>query len=654
MKMIKSDLLDLLDEKELAIACKNADLEFFLAPMKNNPKLYAKYTKSLGRLDKKSPLVKKLMPKYACELYSKGDEKYCSAFGFALSGLKRTFEDACKKCSDVEVSHIREYDTDSLVKLYSQVSEVLTMEVSCELYIVFLKLQGVCFEEDKLVELETQIENVIEHNKTQKAHEKEIEDALKKQEKLLNSQFDQEKERYHKEKKKLSKENGDLKKLIQELNRQVECCKQREENEHQRIIEEWNKSAEKECEKIRKEQEQKLSQIYKEELAGVRRKVEEEKEKQEKILNSELEKIRADNKAEQEKLTGNISELENEKNRLLQMKDSLNHELVMLKENLERQRKIEDEFFENIDKRVYEKKLDEALVKKLKYNSECQNDSKSEMPETTMPTVTVADDIQIYESSLKKDEIEECESVYSLSDFEADLRDNISLYFEEAMDISFTAVSALVLRKTIIVEQSVAYTLAKCISSITSASMPCCIRIHDAVSANLTEVIDVINKQTNKTILIDGVLDKYDESLFAAICSECEDRHLIFAVSDINNLKLCSKVISNFAIVLDIEEYFTYESSDPLLIADNDIYSLLGEISQEQCRSYYDKVFRGLVSKKIIGKKNSIDFSKMLYVYYSLVEKEIIYDVMKKSILHCCDIEDEQDIEKILVRAGLK
>ena len=618
MKMIKSDLLDLLDEKELAIACKNADLEFFLAPMKNNPKLYAKYTKSLGRLDKKSPLVKKLMPKYACELYSKGDEKYCSAFGFALSGLKRTFEDACKKCSDVEVSHIREYDTDSLVKLYSQVSEVLTMEVSCELYIVFLKLQGVCFEEDKLVELETQIENVIEHNKTQKAHEKEIEDALKKQEKLLNSQFDQEKERYHKEKKKLSKENGDLKKLIQELNRQVECCKQREENEHQRIIEEWNKSAEKECEKIRKEQEQKLSQIYKEELAGVRRKVEEEKEKQEKILNSELEKIRADNKAEQEKLTGNISELENEKNRLLQMKDSLNHELVMLKENLERQRKIEDEFFENIDKRVYEKKLDEALVKKLKYNSECQNDSKSEMPETTMPTVTVADDIQIYESSLKKDEIEECESVYSLSDFEADLRDNISLYFEEAMDISFTAVSALVLRKTIIVEQSVAYTLAKCISSITSASMPCCIRIHDAVSANLTEVIDVINKQTNKTILIDGVLDKYDESLFAAICSECEDRHLIFAVSDINNLKLCSKVISNFAIVLDIEEYFTYESSDPLLIADNDIYSLLGEISQEQCRSYYDKVFRGLVSKKIIGKKNSIDFSKMLYVYYKL------------------------------------
>lgn len=654
MKMFKSDLLELLDEKELQIVCKNADMEIFLAPMKKNPKLYVKYTKNLGRLDKKSPLVKKFMPKYACDLYLKGDEEYCSAFGFALSGLKKIFEDACEECDGVDISLVKEYDIDNLVKMFEKISKVLTIEVSCELYIVFLKLQGVCFDEDKLVELETKIENVIEHNKTQKAHEKEIEAALKKQEKVLNSQFDQEKERYHKEKKKLSKENGDLKKLIQELNRQVECCKQREEKEHQRIIEEWNKSAEKECEKIRKEQEQKLSQIYKEELAGVRRKVEEEKEKQEEILNSELEKMRADNKTEQEKLSGNISELENEKNRLQQMKDSLNHELIMIQENLERQRKIEDEFFENIDKRVYERKLDEALVKKLKYNSECRNESKSEMPKTTMPIVTVADDIRVYESSLKKDEIEECESVYSLSDFEADLRDNISLCFEESMDISVTTVSALVLRKAIIVEQSVAYTLAKCISSITGASMPCGIRIHDAVSANLTEVIDVINKQTNKTILIDGVLDKYDESLFVAICSECEDKHLIFAISDINNLKLCSKVINNLAVVLDIEDYYTYESSDPLLFADNDIYSLLGEISQAQCRSYYDKVFRGLVSKKIIGKKNSIDFSKMLYVYYRLVEKEIIHDVMKKSILHCCDIEDEQDIEKILVRAGLK
>lgn len=654
MKMIKPDLLELLDEKELQIVCKNADMDFFLAPMKKNPKVYAKYTKKLGRLDKKSPLVKKFMPKYACDLYLKGDEEYCSAFGFVLSGLKRIFEDACKKCDGIDIFLVKEYDIDSLVKLFEKVSKVLTIEVSCELYIVFLKLQGVCFEEDKLVELETKIENIVEHNKTQKTHEKEIEDALKKQEKVLNSQFDQEKERYHKEKKKLSKENGNLKKLVQELNRQVECYKQREEKEHQKIIEEWNKLAEKECEKIRKEQEQKLSQIYKEELEGVRRKVEEEKEKQEKILNSELEKMRADNKAELEKLTGNILELENEKNRLQQMKDSLNHELIMLQENLKRQREIEDEFFENIDKRVYEKKLDEALVKKLKYNSECQNDSKSEMPEMTMPTVTVADDIQIYESSLKKDEIEECKSVYSLSDFEADLRDNISLYFEESMDISATTLSALVLKKAIIVEQSVAYTLAKCISSITSASMPCCIRIHDAVSANLTEVIDVINKQMNKTILIDGVLDKYDESLFAALCSECEYKHLIFVVSDINNLKLCSKVINNFAVVLDVEENFTYESPDPLLIADNDIYSLLGEINQAQCRSYYDKVFRGLASKKIIGKKNSIDFSKMLYVYYSLVEKEIIHDVMKKSILHCCDIEDEQDIEKILVRAGLK
>ena len=51
----------------------------------------------------------------------------------------------------------------------------------------------------------------------------------------------------------------------------------------------------------------------------------------------------------------------------------------------------------------------------------------------------------------------------------------------------------------------------------------------------MAEIINKINTQDNKTILIEGVLNKYDEELFTAICSECKDRCLIFTISDMKS-----------------------------------------------------------------------------------------------------------------------
>ena len=53
--------------------------------MKDDPKRYEKYVKRLGRLDKKSSLVKSMLPKIARDLYLKGDERYCSALGYTKS-----------------------------------------------------------------------------------------------------------------------------------------------------------------------------------------------------------------------------------------------------------------------------------------------------------------------------------------------------------------------------------------------------------------------------------------------------------------------------------------------------------------------------------------------------------------------------------------
>ena len=651
MNVIKSDLLELLDEKEILVACKYADLDIFLAPMKRNSKKYMKYSKNFGRLDKKSQLVRKMMPKIACDLYLKGDDEYITAMSGALSSLKRLFKSACEKYEEIDLEKINEYDTEKLFWLYEVISKDSLSDLSYDLYIVFLKLYGLKLSDQVLLELETRISNMIEQRKRQSDHVKEIESLLKKQEKELTSQFEQEKDRYIKEIKNHSKEISRLRKENEEITLALEECKKKESFEHTQIVETWNKEAEREYQRKCKEQDQKLAQLYREELSVIRNKLQEEKRQQEEKLAAEIEEIRAKNQEETERLIDEISSLEDKKNQIEQNNDSLQLELEELQDMLNRQKEIEEEFFENIEKRVYEKKIDETLTKRLRFEtgSEEQTVTKRMSSEHS-----IFQDIYVKEHVLDTNETIVCDPVSEMSDFENDLRDNIDLFFEEAMDISISCVAALVLGKSIIVEQSIAYDLAKCISAVTSASMPSCVRIHDSVTVKMTDVIEQINSQKNRTVLIDGVLDKFDETLFAAICSECSEKHLIFSISDISNLSLCSKTIHNYSVVFDIEEFYTYESNDQLLTAETDITVYREEIDFAKCRKYYDKTFRNLVAKKIFGKKSAIDFSKVLYTYYALMGSEQMGEVMKKCILNCCNIGDDQEIEKILIRAGLK
>lgn len=650
MEKFKSELLDLIEEKELYVVCKNVDMDFFLNPMKKKPELYKKYTKQLGRLDKKSPLVQKFMPKYACDLYKKGDEAYSFAFGLALSGLKRQFEDACKKCiGDKYIDDIRSYEIDKLVDLFQQLSELndlLFVDMSSDLYVVLLKLVGVVFDDKKTEDLSIQINSIIEQNSIKELHKKEIEEAIKRYEKELNSRFEQEKGKYQKEKKKISKENGELKKQVDSLKRTIQEFKLREIAEREKIVSEWNKTAEAEIESKRKEQEQKLSQMYKKELADMRSRIAEEKRKEEDILKDSILAFKERNQVEQVELEKEISGLKTKKENLQLEVEDLNNEIEVVKKNLEIQKDIEREYFENIDKRIFEKKIDDEFVKKLKFGTEKQSSLQ-------MLNNKPSEAVWIYQKELKKENVEECEPVNSLTDFEADLRDNVTIYFDEAADISITVTSALVLGKSLIFEQSVVNVIAECISAITGASRPYCIKVHDSLAVDMKELIREINELENQTILIEGVLDKYDEVLFTTVCEECKNKNIIFSVADIENLKLCSKVIDNYAIVLDIEKYYTYESSEKLLIAFNDISIYREEINLLQCKNYFDKFFRSLITKKIIGKKIAIDFSKMLFFYFRLIGKEMIFEVMKKSILHCCDIEDDKDVEKILSRVGL-
>ena len=349
MKLYKSDLLELLSEKELLIACKYADMEILLEPMKDDPKRYEKYVKRLGRLDKKSSLVKSMLPKIARDLYLKGDERYCSALSYVLNGLKTIFETACSACDDIDISQIAQDDEEKLIHLYKEVSDNSLEGLPFELYIVFLKLKGLSISEDEMAALDRDISRIIEQKEIQNEYKKETDRLLKKQEKEILAQQEQEKDRIIKEKKKLSKENTQLKSTVDKLNQQIIDYKQKEESAHEKILAKWDSEAAKEYERKCKEQEQELSRIYREKIVEINKKIQEENDAKVKQLAEELEKIRIKNSDEQQRLSNEIAALKNQKNMLQDNNDSLYQELTQVQEDLNHYKNIEKEYYENID-----------------------------------------------------------------------------------------------------------------------------------------------------------------------------------------------------------------------------------------------------------------------------------------------------------------
>lgn len=646
MTILNTGLLDLLDEKELTIICKNTDLDLFLAPMKKAPNMYKMYTKRLASLDKKQKMVQTFLPPLAVELYQKGDKQYEAAFEKAALKSKNAFINICEDIN-VEITEIRDYTIEQLGDLYQNIESVKRKEMPIDFFCVNLKMIEVKLDDDKKGELLDVLQGINDRKNSELERQKEIKTALKNQEKVLNAKFEQEKDKHHKEIKRLSKENVELKNKLESCNKQLETYKKREEDEYEKLLEKWNKDIQKDIERKRKENEQELTRIYKDEVKKISDRVKAEKLKQEELLSLNINEIKEKNRIEEELLKESISSLRDEREVLQNDVNSLKKEIVNIDREFAEKKKLEEDFFANIDDRVYAIKLDEALSKRL-YNvpqkkEKCFAEVNSER----------INDLFAREELFIEEEIERCDSVSNIEDLEADLRDNIDIYFENASDISVTFLSAILSRKAIVMERSAAYIVGSCFSAIIDSTRPYYISIHDSLSVNMEKLIELINSQSNSTIIIDGVLDKYDETLFMTICCECPNKYLLFTLSSIEHVDLLSKSIYSYAIVIDIEEYFKYESDEKMLVSTNNIQEIYKNKNENRSRLCYDKVFRNLVSKKIIRKRNSLDYAEMLCVYHELNGNETIGDVMKKSILFCCDFTNAQDVEKILNRSGL-
>ena len=627
---INFELLTLFNEEEIKIVCKNADLTLFLMPIKD--KRYAKYAKNLGRLDKKSALVQKLLPRIAFDLYKKGEEPFKVAIATQLDIYRKKFVKAISKCMKPAlcVNDIKEYNIKEMAELYFKILDILATDISIDLFFIFLKLQDITIEEGIRQEVAAEIENIGQERILEMKHKTEIQKALKEQEEKLSIDFEQQKR--------------DLRKQIEEKNILYEELQKKLNVVEQRLQKYENIT---QAEKEKREEEwlfeykKKLEAKYQELLSVL--------EVEAKKKSEELEEQYCkQHKAFEEMLSNELKE-SNKKKKVLDIQiDGLEQRKKELDSYIQKLGTIEEKYFESFEQRIIDRKIDSIIFQKLGYESQ-RDDTNATVPLTIVNTP----DVVVIPARVFSENAEYGADVSSIEDFFEDYKTNISLYFDNETEVAGSVLAAILNGMGIIAIDKVCDYLSKTLAALLDESSPLIINI-DSEKESLKALVDIINESESWVVCIKGILDNYNEILFARICEVCKGKYLFFSISDLKNLKMMSKTIMNYAIVIDAEKELHFPVDENLLIGNHDLKSLIPELDIRKSQEIYKKIFSRLVMNNYIKKSASIEYSNLLQLYFVLVGETILGEIMQKGIINVCDIcSEDESLSDVLNKIGI-
>lgn len=652
---INFELLDLFNEEEINTVCKNADITLFLVPIKD--KRYTKYAKTLGRLDKKSALVQKLLPGIAFNLFKKGEEPFKAAIATQLDIYREKFGEAISKCMEpaICVDDIKAYNTKEMAELYFKILDISATDISIDLFFIFLKLQDIMIEKGTREEIEAEIENISQARTLEVKHQEEIQEALKEQEKRLSVDFEQQKRDLRKQ----IEEKNVLYKEIQEKLSAAEQRLQKHENitqaERKRREEEWFSEYEKELEarKVaddiqRKNASDEAEAKYQNLLLALeaeaekkRAELEEQYRKQlissEEMLSSELAELRLQ-----------VAQLTDKKKVLDAQVDGLEQRKKELDNYIQELDAIEDRYFESFEQRVIERKIDSIIFQKLGYENQRDN-TNSDVP----LVCSNLSDVVVIPARQFNENAEYGADVSSIEDFFEDYKTNISLYFDNETEVAGAVLAAILHGMGIIAIDKVCTYLSDALAALLQESSPLVINI-DSENESLKTLVDIVNESESQVVCIKGILDNYNEILFARICEVCKEKYLFFSVSDLKNLEMMSKAMLNYAIVIDAENELHFPVEDYLLIGNHDLKPLIPDLDMRKSQEIYKKTFGRLVMNGYIRKSASIEYSNLLQLYFVLVGGNTLGEIMQKGLIYACDVcfEDE-NLGDVLNKSGI-
>lgn len=652
---INFELLELFNEEEIYIVCKNADLSLFLIPIKD--KRYAKYAKNLGRLDKKSVLVQKSLPRIAFNLYKKGEEPFRAAIATQLGRYREKIAEAISKCMEppISVDDIKEYDAKAIADLYFKILDVSATDISVDLLFVLLKLQDITIEEKIRENIKLEIENIRQAKKCEAKHKAEIQDALAEQEKRLSVDFEQQKRalrRLIEEKNRLYKETQEK---LNAAEQKVHKYENITETERERLEKEWFFEYERRLEERKAaddlQRENALSEAEEKhrELLSLLE-VEAEKKKEE-LAEQYREQLRTSREMlvnELASFKGQVAELTEKKKTLDMQVNNLEKRKADLDSHIHELEAIEEKYFDSFEQRIIDKRIDSLIFQKLGYESQRGN-GNANIP------LTIASDFGIVVVPAKafSENVEYGADVTSIADFFEDYKANILLHFDNETEIAGAVLAAVLNGMGVIAVDKVCNYLSEALAALQDASSPLTINIASE-KENLRTLADTINASESQVVCIKGVLDNYNEILFTRICELCKGKYFFFSVSDLKNLKMMSKVMMNYAIVIDAENELHFPVDDYLLIGNHDLKPFIPELDMRKSQDIYKKTFSRLVMNDCIKKSAAIEYSNLLQLYYVLIDGTVLGEIIQKGIINVCEIcSENENLSDILNKSGI-
>lgn len=234
-KTIDYDILNDLSDEDIDIISRNIDLDKMLEPIKQNTKQYSRYTKRLGRVEKKSVLAQKNMPKIALELYHKKDNNFVKLFAVSTVNLKNVFQHIIENDfrGKIVLEDLQNYSTEEYITLLAEIEKIPGNSVELQLFILQAKLNGIAIAESIQIELHNEWKHYCEIKQIREDNQSKKEHLIKEQEAITNKQLKDQKQHYEnlifearEIKKKLEQNIEDKQKLIITLEQEVDSQKE--------------------------------------------------------------------------------------------------------------------------------------------------------------------------------------------------------------------------------------------------------------------------------------------------------------------------------------------------------------------------------------------------------------------------------------------
>ena len=646
MKLVDRSLIEDLTDGEIQEICKFADLDLLLTPMKAHPEFYKKYTKSLGRLDKKSALVQKLLPKYAFDLFEKGDEKYIEAISLMAKNLKDNFVNHLAEsiAPPTTIEEVKKYSLDEYEMLYKKVLDISVSEVSFEMFFVFLKLNDITFSEEEQQQLIEKLKNAVDLRKLEEKYQHEKEEEIKKREVELLATCEIEKSNLKKELNRCRKELLEVSKREKSVTEELLEIRAKQENEKESVVSEWVRKAEQEASEKKLELDHEIKEYRTNRLKEINDMCADRLSIRETEIKGQIEKLEQDLSSRKQELEDYIIEQNNTKKKIECEISELTQEKIRRQADVTRLEQREKDFYECLDERAVEHRLSNVI-----FESRVQEDETQNAP----PIILNENVVSIHRKDDFSQPIEKSENIDKIDDFAEDLKDNIALNFNDSSEIAAIIIASLLGGKAIIVEDCIGILLAESLSALIDGNTAIVI---ETAGASIGSLVKAINEIEERVIYIEGIMDKFDEIMFEKICRECCNKYLFFGVSDVKNIKMFSKNVFTYAVVLDVENELQFPETDSIFVANHSIDIFKTQYDSKSCRMYYDKYFRSLVANGIMNQRTCIDLSMILQTYFYFIRNEALGEVIKKSILLSCDYntnDENSDKKEILTKSGV-